>query len=86
MYLCALARVLAITHCVLSPHLMKILASQEPELAEPINRADLVIFLDATVSLPPGRIRLHSNAPTTSRPGAFAHSATPELALAKQLL
>lgn len=67
----------------------EILASQQwtPELAEPISRADLVIFLDASVSLSPGSIRLQSVAPVVSRPGSLTHSVTPALllGLAKQL-
>jgi hydrogenase maturation protease len=67
----------------------EILASQQwtPELAEPISRADLVIFLDASVSLSPGSIRLQSVAPAAPRPGSLTHSVTPGalLGLAKQL-
>jgi len=67
----------------------KIVASQQwtPELAEAISRADLVIFLDASVSLPPGKIRLQSIQPAISAPRSLTHSTTPEglLTLAKQL-
>jgi hydrogenase maturation protease len=67
----------------------EILASQQwtPELAEPISRADLVIFLDASVSLSPGSIRLQSIAPAVARTGSLTHSFTPDelLGLAKQL-
>ena len=66
----------------------EILASQQwtRELAEPIRRADLVIFLDASVSLPPGSIRLQSIASVVS-PGSLTHSVTPAglHGLAKQL-
>jgi Ni,Fe-hydrogenase maturation factor len=67
----------------------EILASEQwtPELAEPISRAGLVIFLDASVSLPPSSIRLQSIARVVSRPGSLTHSITPAglLGLAKQL-
>lgn len=58
-----------------------------PERAERISRADLVIFLDASVWLPPGEIHLQSVAPAMARPGALTHSLTPAglLGLANQL-
>jgi len=67
----------------------EIVASQQwtPELAELISKADLVIFLDASISLPPGKIRLQSVTPAVIRAGALTHSATPAelLGLAKRL-
>jgi hydrogenase maturation protease len=53
-----------------------------PELAEPISRADLVIFADAAVGLPPGRMRIVPIVSETAATQSFAHHCGPERLLA----
>ncbi len=48
-----------------------------PELAEPISRADLVIFVDAAVGGEPGEIRRADLTPEMERLGAFSHHVGP---------
>ena len=56
-----------------------------PELAEPISRARLVVFVDAAVGDPPGQVRCFPLAPAPGHPGS--HETTPAglLALAVEL-
>jgi hydrogenase maturation protease len=51
-----------------------------PELAEPISRATLVIFIDAARNEPPGIIRWHRLSPLPA-PGAFTHNVSPQALL-----
>jgi hydrogenase maturation protease len=51
-----------------------------PELAEPISRAALVIFIDATRNEGPGTIRRHRLSPLPG-PGAFTHNVSPQALL-----
>jgi hydrogenase maturation protease len=48
-----------------------------PELAEPISRADLVIFIDAEQREPAGRIVSRRVRPDEAPPSAFSHEFTP---------
>jgi hydrogenase maturation protease len=58
-----------------------------PELAEPISEAELVIFLDASASLPPGEIACQPLQPAPSSPAQFTHQTSPAalLSLAAEL-
>ncbi len=58
-----------------------------PELAEPISRAELVIFLDASASLPPGEIACVAVRPIYKSPSSLTHQTSPAslLALADEL-
>ena len=50
-----------------------------PELAEPISRADLVIFVDAAVDVPPGQVRIVPIVADARRERAgLIHHCTPE--------
>jgi hydrogenase maturation protease len=53
-----------------------------PELAEPIAETRAVIFIDASVELKPGEVRVSSVAPDRFSPAAFAHSMKPAALLA----
>ena len=53
-----------------------------PELAEPIAETRAVIFIDASVDLKPGEVRVSTVAPDRFSPGAFAHSMKPSALLA----
>ncbi len=53
-----------------------------PELAEPIAETRAVIFIDASVDLKPGEVRVSSVAPDRFSPAAFAHSMKPSALLA----
>ena len=57
-----------------------ILAVQQllPELAEPISRAKLAIFVDADATLQPGEIRRRNVEPDAARHGVMAHDQTPQ--------
>jgi hydrogenase maturation protease len=48
-----------------------------PELAEPISRADLVIFIDAEERQPAGKLFCRRIAPVAEPPAAFSHHLTP---------
>lgn len=48
-----------------------------PELAEPISRADLVIFIDAAADRPPGKIYCEPVEAAPLPPGAMSHHCTP---------
>ncbi len=58
----------------------------KPEWAEPISRADGVIFVDASDSLPPGKLQCLGLDPVlpidSARSSIFTHYATPEMLLA----
>lgn len=58
-----------------------------PELAEPISKAGLVIFLDASGNLSPGKIACCSVSPVSNAPGSLTHQTSPAglLALAELL-
>jgi hydrogenase maturation protease len=60
-----------------------------PELAEPISRAELVIFVDASASVAPGELRTEPIAPQEelARTGSMTHHCDPSglLALAQLL-
>jgi hydrogenase maturation protease len=47
-----------------------------PELAEPVSEADLVIFIDAAIDIPPGEIRRAEVLPGAGA-SAFTHELTP---------
>ena len=53
-----------------------------PELAEPIAETRAVIFIDASVELKPGEVRVSAVAPDRFSPAAFAHSMKPSALLA----
>lgn len=53
-----------------------------PELAEPLSRCDLAIFLDASARFSPGFVHCESARPLTAEPHAMlTHSCTPSLLL-----
>jgi len=58
-----------------------------PELAEPISQADLVIFVDASASLPAGEVACVPLQPIYKSSASLTHQTTPALllALAEQL-
>lgn len=58
-----------------------------PELAEPISQAEIVIFVDASSDLPPGKIACRKLVPATQSPSSFTHQTSPAtlLSLASQL-
>lgn len=58
-----------------------------PELAEPISRADLVIFIDASADATPGELSCRLLEPVSSAPGTFSHHLDPAslLSLARAL-
>ncbi len=66
-----------------------ILTSQQwtPDLAELISQSGLVLFLDASASLPPGLVQLRKIEPMHQFPSCLTHSMSPEalLALAAKL-
>jgi hydrogenase maturation protease len=53
-----------------------------PELAEPISRADLVIFIDAEYLAPAGQLSCRHLTPGAVLPGTFSHYLTPLMLLA----
>jgi hydrogenase maturation protease len=53
-----------------------------PELAEPIAETKAVIFIDASVELKPGEVRISAIAADRFSTGAFAHSMKPSALLA----
>ncbi|HEY1468991.1 MAG TPA: hydrogenase maturation protease [Candidatus Acidoferrum sp.] len=58
-----------------------------PELAEPISQSDIVLFLDASTTLPPGKIQFNKVEPAREVSSTMTHSMRPEalLALSVQL-
>jgi hydrogenase maturation protease len=58
-----------------------------PELAKPISQAEIVVFLDASASTPPGEMACHELPAGSSSPSSFTHQISPEalLALARDL-
>jgi len=58
-----------------------------PELAQPISQAELVVFLDASASMPPGEITCSELGTGGSSPSNFTHQISPEalLTLAQDL-
>jgi hydrogenase maturation protease len=58
-----------------------------PELAERISHADIVVFIDASRSIPPGVVHTERIVPSDLQAGSFTHSPSPAglLALAQQL-
>ena len=48
-----------------------------PDLAEPVRKACLVIFIDASCSDPPGKIRSRRLVPEAALPGLLMHHLTP---------
>ena len=53
-----------------------------PELAEPVAETRAVIFIDASVELKPGEVRVSSVMPDRFSPAVFAHSMKPSALLA----
>jgi hydrogenase maturation protease len=58
-----------------------------PELAEPISQSDIVLFLDASATLPPGTVEFKKVEPVREFSSCTTHTMKPEalLALAGQL-
>lgn len=58
-----------------------------PELAEPISQAEIVIFVDASSNLPPGKIACRKLKPAPPSQPSFTHQTSPAtlLSLANQL-
>lgn len=58
-----------------------------PELAEPISAAEIVIFIDASANLRPGKIACRAVQPAPHSPATFTHQASPAtlLSLANEL-
>jgi hydrogenase maturation protease len=58
-----------------------------PELAESISQAALVIYVDASAALPPGKVQARKVSPIPEAPGSVSHRTSPAglLALAKCL-
>ncbi len=58
-----------------------------PELAEPISKAKLVVFVDAALHTPPGSIACRQLQPMRSMPLGYTHHVSPEslLWLAEEL-
>ena len=58
-----------------------------PELAESISEAEVVIFVDASAVLQPGKVQIRKISPVPDAPGSFSHRSSPTglLALAKRL-
>ncbi len=58
-----------------------------PELAEPISRAEIVIFVDATLGTPPGAVTCRQLQPSQNTPLDSTHHSSPEflLLLAEEL-
>lgn len=69
---------------VLPPLLVNVMACHQlnPELAEPLSRANLVIFLDADAGEPPGRLSCRNLVAQPAEAGAFSHNLTPQALLA----
>jgi len=53
-----------------------------PELAEPISKAELVIFLDASASIAPGKIACQALQLNSNSPASFTHQTSPAALLA----
>ncbi len=53
-----------------------------PELAEPISRAHLVIFVDASADTTPGFVLYRTVTPTRAQGNTFTHNTSPEGLLA----
>jgi hydrogenase maturation protease len=53
-----------------------------PELAEPVAETRAVIFIDASVDLQPGEVRVSAVTPDRFSPAVFAHSMKPSALLA----
>ncbi len=53
-----------------------------PELAESISECDMVLFLDASATLPPGDVQLQKIKPSRKSSPSTTHSMSPELLLA----
>ena len=68
---------------------VEIIAAQQltPELADPISRADGVLFIDARCGGPPGELRIERLEGAEAAGGRFTHHASPAalLALARRL-
>jgi hydrogenase maturation protease len=58
-----------------------------PELAEPISQSDIVLFVDASATLPPGKIQFKKVEPAQEFSSSMTHTISPEalLALSVQL-
>lgn len=56
-----------------------------PELAEPLSRADRVVFIDASIEGRPATLRCRLVRPEESSPAAFGHHLTPETLIALTL-
>ena len=58
-----------------------------PELAEPISEAEIVIFVDASVALPPGKVAIRPVQPVREAHSGSTHFSSPEglLAFAQEL-
>ena len=67
----------------------KIQSSQQwtPDLAQQISQSDIVLFLDASATLPPGKVQFKKLEPAREFSSSMTHSISPEalLALAAQL-
>lgn len=57
-----------------------------PELAEPISQSDIVLFLDASATLPPGKIQFNKVEPAREVSSTMTHSMRPEALLALSAL
>jgi len=80
--------------CVIAEELAKRLRDQDskvhvvachqlsPELAEPVAETQAVIFIDASLELQPGEVRVSPVAPDRFSPAVFAHSMKPSALLA----
>jgi hydrogenase maturation protease len=58
---------------------LRVLFSEQltPDLAEPVSRSRLVIFVDASVAHEPGSVSCLPLAPSAEPPGSFSHEVTP---------
>jgi hydrogenase maturation protease len=58
-----------------------------PELAQPISQAEMVVFLDASASIPPGEISCRELGISNNSLSSFTHQVSPEslLVLAENL-
>ena len=48
-----------------------------PEMAEPVSRADVVIFIDAACGTPAGKVEYHAVEPAAAAGSAFTHHTDP---------
>lgn len=53
-----------------------------PEIAEPVSRAEVAVFIDAAEDQPPGEFRCRRLEPSARTPTSFAHALDPEAVLA----